>query len=398
MTTTAVDAPSAIPRLAPPVPGAAHPRDERIDFLRGIAMTFVVVNHTMLASWLQLLTVERFGPVTGAEAFVLLSGFVLGIVSRTRLARGGLRGAQAQMLRRARKLYVVSVVVIAAVYLAALLPGVDAGRLTTYSDGGARYDLYGHDGAWDFVARVLLLDLGPSQFNVMGLYVALLVIAPAVLWALERGWTAPVLAASVALWALHQALEPVVLPAQSENAFPLLAWQLLFFGGMTAGFHRDVVWRWLSRHRRPLARALALGLVAALFFTANLRAGGVPGRGRVELLPAPFVDSVYAALFDRTALGLGRLVVLLLLLAGVYLLLRAAPVVMRVGGWYFVPIGAASLYVFIVHVPLVLLIANLPGFGASGQGLWLNALVQIGACGLMWALVRRRVLFRFIPR
>lgn len=62
-------------------------RDLRIDFMRGIALVMMVVAHTEVMSIFNIFTWERFGLVTGAEGFVILSGFMLGMLNRVRLQK-----------------------------------------------------------------------------------------------------------------------------------------------------------------------------------------------------------------------------------------------------------------------------------------------------------------------
>ena len=49
-------------------------RDLRIDWLRGLAMTCVIINHSRMSSLLSWFSYERFWVVTAAEVFVVLSG------------------------------------------------------------------------------------------------------------------------------------------------------------------------------------------------------------------------------------------------------------------------------------------------------------------------------------
>src|SRR5690606_25518975 len=62
-------------------------RDLRIDFMRGIALVMMVVAHTEVMSIFNIFTWERFGLTTGAEGFVILSGFMLGMLNRARLQK-----------------------------------------------------------------------------------------------------------------------------------------------------------------------------------------------------------------------------------------------------------------------------------------------------------------------
>jgi hypothetical protein len=72
----------------------------------------------------------------------------------------------------------------------------------------------------------------------------------------------------------------------------------------------------------------------------------------------------------------------------------------RALGWFFIPLGQASLYVFIVHIAFVALIGDvLPfGFPLDHPHFWLNTLGHTFAMVSLWLMVRYRVLFRWIPR
>src|SRR3977135_2696038 len=115
-------------------------RDLRIDWLRGPAMTCVVVNHSRLSSLLSWFSYQRFWVVTAAEVFVVLSGVVLGIVYGRRLDRDGLLAGAKGLCRRAILLYAAFVGVTVSVFALSLL-GVDTSSLTTLDDQGIAWFL-----------------------------------------------------------------------------------------------------------------------------------------------------------------------------------------------------------------------------------------------------------------
>src|SRR6476660_9989182 len=80
-------------------------RDVRIDWLRGLAMVCVIVNHSKLSSLLSWFSYERLWVVTAAEVFVLLSGIVLGTVYGRKLARDGWAAVVRGLGNRAFTLY-----------------------------------------------------------------------------------------------------------------------------------------------------------------------------------------------------------------------------------------------------------------------------------------------------
>ncbi|WP_370279097.1 OpgC domain-containing protein [Pseudarthrobacter sp. NamB4] len=69
--------------------------------------------------------------------------------------------------------------------------------------------------------------------------------------------------------------------------------------------------------------------------------------------------------------------------------------VQRAVGWLLIPLGRATLHVFIMHVVLIAVVASIP---VLQQGdLLINTLGYALVLGLLWAMVRTRFLFRIIP-
>ena len=381
-------------------------RDLRIDLLRGVAIVFVVLNHVQLPSLFQVASQETIGIVSGAELFVAMSGVVVGMVYRERLARTDLVEVTGTLLRRSWKLYCAALVVVLSVYVLTLLPGVDGRAVTTFDAGAGQVantypnvERLGDYPVPGYVIRDLLrLQLGPWQFNVMGLYVVLMLAAPLLLAALRRRLVLLVLAASWGLYALSSVIETRVLPSQFEDPFPLLTWQVLFVTGLTVGWYRTTL---LAFVRRPTGRAVLVLVVLAhlgavlLAASSSFLANGYDVR--LDLLPAATFDRVYAAWFDRRTLGLGRLLEVWLVLATLYGLLTAywRPV-SRALGWFLIPLGQASLYVFILHVFAALIVSNVPGL--DGGSIAAATLAHAVVLAALWIMVTRRVLFRIVPR
>jgi hypothetical protein len=408
VTTTPLDPARSAP--LPDLLGASR-RDVRIDVLRGLAIVFVVVNHIDVPSLFHVLSQEALGPVSGAELFVALSGVAVGLAYRSRALRGVRTEALEPLWRRAWTLYVVSLAVVVLAWLVQFLPGIDGRVLTTWTETDAEgtttsWDLYGGiaEGlTWpvpgSVLGELLTLQLGPPQFNVMGLYVVLLLAAPALLAALKRGRTAAVLAVSLALYAVYQVSGTTVLTAVYEGPFPLLAWQLLFVLGLAAGFHREA----LVSRARTAAGGAVLGASAVLFLLGLFFTWNNPWRPwtanpltfSLSVIPEDTFAAMYTAAFERSPLGPGRLVsvvVTLIVLYAALTVLRRP--VERVVVPVLAPLGQATLYVFVLQVFLVALVASLPLPASVLWGTLVHAVVLAG----LWLMVRHRVLFRVIPR
>lgn len=390
-----------VDRRATPGARSAAPesrRDLRIDFLRGVAMFAVLVNHLYLPSAYRLVTADRIGVVSGAEAFVLLSGIVLGIVNRQRLMRSGFAACARRMWRRAATLYAVSLGVNVSVMLLGALALAELAPLF-YEAPRAPFALPGPSARVDwpeFLLALVTLNPGVAPVDVLGLYVGLLVLAPLVVALLRRGHVLPLLGASWGMW-LYYALQPVaVLPFQSEVRFPVLAWQLLFVHGFAAGFHRDALWGYLRGPRGRWVLPVAGVVAAAGFLYANVdNAAAFVGLGWPS---TPDYDAVYYALFEGPPLDLGRVLNVVAVVVVLYAVLdRFWPVLSRAAGWWFVPIGQASLYVFAIHVFLLLGVAQLLTPGQESSRV-LSTAAATFVLMTTWLMVRHKVLFRLIPR
>jgi hypothetical protein len=337
-------------RLAYAEPGR---RDLRIDTMRGVAIVFVVVNHVGLVSAFQTITQEGIGVVSGAELFVLLSGVVLGLVHRPAMEAGAARQVAGRTTRRAVKLYATALVVVVVVLLLSRIPGVDGTAVTTFTDegtgaagagaAGTVYDLYaGSDRLLSYPASVpalldlLLLRVGPWQFNIMGLYVVLLAVSPLILMLLARRLWPVALGVAVALHVVGALAPTRLLPSQFEDSFPLLSWQLLFVVGMVVGYHRrSVVAWWSSRAGRiALPACVLLAVLLGLFAWSNPYLAD-PLDVRLSLLPDATYQQVYDAWFPRTRIAPGRLLdVLLVVVVGYAALTAFWRPIHRALGWF----------------------------------------------------------------
>ena len=65
-------------------------------------------------------------------------------------------------------------------------------------------------------------------------------------------------------------------------------------------------------------------------------------------------------------------------------------------GWFWTPMGENSLYVFVVHVFFVIAVGSIPGLDRGD--FWIGTAVHTVVVLLIWAMVKRRVLFSVIPR
>lgn len=381
-------------------------RDLRIDFMRGVVMMVLVVAHVEMFSLYSLLTWERAGFVAGAEGFVILAGFVVGMVYGSRARKKGLGEATHGLVGRALQLYRVNVFVIVSIALLRAFTIADVSEVTSFTDRGAAivYPLFTDPEApiRYHVADIMLLRSGPHQMQILGLYVLLLGISPAALWLLGSGRADVMLLLSWLAYVGFWGFPTKLTGAQFENAFPVLAWQLIYFHGMAAGFHRERVFAFMQTARGKIVFVAAVAVAATFFVMAQSTPNPfIPAWARWEFIPPEVFTPMHADWFAKNELRPGRVLNYAALLVVAYALLTRfwAPVA-RWFGWFFVPLGQASLYVFIVHLYVVLVISNVVPFGFAHDlpRILVATLVHTVALAVLWLMVRYQVLFGWIPR
>src|SRR5512135_647593 len=167
-------------------------RDLRLDLLRGFAVLVMVVDHFGGSSWLYLITGNNNLFTSGAEAFVLISGMVVGIVYGAIAKRQGLAAAAKKALQRAWTLYKLTVVLtlaFAAVSDYFQLPwakGVDIGN------------------PFEFTFNVIILHETYYLADIPLMYTLLMAAAPIGLYFLYKGRTDLLVVGSWLVWAGFQ--------------------------------------------------------------------------------------------------------------------------------------------------------------------------------------------------
>lgn len=376
---------------APPRPAPA--RDVSLDLLRGLAMVILVVNHIHLESALESGTRAL---LSAAEVLVAVSGVVVGMVFGRRWIADGARATTLMLLRRARKLYVASVVVVALVGALTLVPWLDTQALAVSPNSGG-VDNYAFDGPLRLALAIVTLEAGPWQFNILGFFIVSIALTPLVLALLDRGRWPLLLAVSWGLYLAGRRWQVDVLPMQSEGPFPLAIWQLLYVHGIALGFHREQVARLVRAGGGAITGALVA--VAAVAGLLRLQREGVGVLTVGGLASGRDWTAWDHANYDKTTLDIARVVTMTSLTAALYLgLRRIEPRVELTLGRLLLSLGRNSFYVFIMHVFLCLAVASIPPLAGEGLGTAGNTLVQLGCLWLLWLMVTRRFLFRWVPR
>ena len=349
-------------------------RDLALDLLRGYFLVVIMIDHLRFAkNPLYAISGNQSLWVTAAEGFVVISGFLVGLLRGDQARAHGFWPAARHLWRRAAVL---------ALWSALLTIGFRViSEVTGYWP--AVPNGLEHGGLVDDILGALVLRRTYGDHNLLAAYALFLLAAPLVLAAMLRGWTWLALVGAAVLWALAYARRWT----WSNTVQADLCWQLLFMIGIAAGFHRARIAAWWQA-RSPRARRLgriALGAASIAILVGSL-----------ARLPvgSSYPTMLETHLFDRDRLGPGRLVAALILVGGMYALVRRfeAPLVRTVGR-LFIPLGQASLYVYIVQSMLTFALVD-----RHQATPWLAAAISAAMIGVVWLAVRGRWLFQIIPR
>ncbi|MHA2898441.1 OpgC domain-containing protein [Enterobacter cloacae complex sp.] len=381
----------------------AGTRDLRIDFMRGIALVMMVVAHTEVMSVFNIFSWERFGLTTGAEGFVILSGFMLGMLNRARLQKVVLLTVSWGLYLRAWKIYRVNIIIIVSFILLAYIPHINVFEVTHFTDrfSGESWSLYPVTPqikeTWFNI--ILYLQIGPHQTQILGLYIFLLLLSPLFLGMLQKGKVWWLLGLSLLVYGLWQRWPLRLTPSEFEFAFPLLAWQFIFVLGMASGWYKAEL---LSFARTPPGKGVVVALVMVSlvlgFVAQNHTNPFMPPALLMHVIPPDSFNSFYHTWAAKNGLGPVRVLNDIALMVTVYLVLTYCWTPLnRLLGWFLIPLGQHSLYTFILHVYVVLLVSQFITFDLWRHAWIENTLVHAAALGILWLMAKYDVGARWIP-
>jgi hypothetical protein len=349
-------------------------RDLALDLLRGYFLVVIMIDHLRFkVNPLYVVSGKQSLWVTAAEGFVLISGFLVGMLRGDEARTAGWATAARHTWRRAAVLALWSAL------LTIVFRAIS--DLSGYWPDVPNADASGS--LLDYALGAIVLRETYGDHNLLAAYALFMAIAPLAIAAMLRGLTWLVLVAATALWAVAYATNAT----WSNSVQADLCWQLLFLIGVAIGFHHAALarrWRALSDAGR--GKLAVAGAVASLAIIVGslLRLPGHHG----------YPTHLENLLFDRNRMGPARLVCALILVGSLYALVRrfAAQLVPTIGK-LLVPLGQASLYVYIVQAMLTFVLVD------RTQA---DPLVAVAITGAMIAtvtvMVRRRWLFGLIPR
>ena len=251
-----------------------------LDMLRGYALAAIMLDH-MPVGVLRGYTLANFAVFDAAELFVLLSGFLVGLVWVGIEAKQGRRAAQWRFLRRAGQVWLA--LMAGGILLALLSRGLFAAGFP-HTAVWSEYARWIVEFPLGYVVTLGTLWMQPNLLDVLALYVILLAVTPITVPLLLR-WPWAFAIGSAALWAVSAPLN-LHLPNQRVEGgllFNPFAWQALFHTGIAMGAFRKKFMPVLLRYR-TLLTAVSTVIVIYSLGMAQLWRYGPEGKAISDVL------------------------------------------------------------------------------------------------------------------
>lgn len=346
------------------------PRDCRLDFVRGLALLIIFVNH-IPGNEGQFFTLSRYGWSDAAEIFVFCSGYVSALVFGRGFERSGLWLGTVRVLQRCSQIYVVHLGLFIALALSCLI----GNTLFPGHDYIAQLNIhFFFDQTQAALPAMVTLNYLPNSIDILPMYLVLLAWTP-VFWTLGKVHHRLAWLASIGLYLATWAFD-LDLSAQPDSDrgwfFNPFAWQLIFFAGYSLGAG------WIRVRLGQPAWLLACLVLVILV---------VPFAHESALRPLAWMRDLYSLidpLYEKTRLGPLRLIHFAAL---AYL---AATLFQRHPGWMEKPaaikvraMGQHSLAVFAVGLLLSWICGMV--LDQAGHGLMPLLIVNFGGMALLLA-------------
>ena len=231
-----------------------------LDFLRGLFLIIILVNHIALfPNLFMLFTGKSQLWMSAAEGFMVVSGLLIGYIYTRKMKQEPVATSK-NILRRALK-----------VYIATILLGLFCMFFVYFIDpmpveGLSFVTILKEEGLGIFIAKILSLSFSYYWSEFLANYAIFIALAPLALWlvAKKKAWV--VLIVSTAVWLYSFNL-------QADNTtFIRTSWQFIFFVSLIIGAYLTQIKGFFQQHLSKKQRTISLYVLwvsAAIVFVAS---------------------------------------------------------------------------------------------------------------------------------
>ena len=353
-------------------------RDVRLDFLRGLSLFFIFIDH-IPNNALSYGTLQAIAFADAAEVFIFISGYTAALVYGQLLLRRGTLVATVQIYYRVWQLYVAHIFIFM-IYTAEVSYTILRTQTQTYSEELRLSSFLTEPHV--AVVKMMLLQYQPELLDILPLYIVLLAAFPIVLLLQRfRPFVPLLLSFAIYLLTLHFGWVPKTYPNDEGWFFNPFAWQFLFIVGATAGSAQSAAqrplpdWPWIPRTAIAVTAAVA---IIKLTWLLN---------SFWDEIPALFFSELAELAGDKSNLSPVRLVSFFALaLTTVHFMRRDSAFLRHPLSKLVIVCGQHSLHVFCLGILLSVLgrfIVN-----SFSNSLLVQLLVNVAGLGLMIALAQ----------
>lgn len=350
------------------------------DLMRGYFMFVIMIDHLMRSfGFWEIFTGRGAQWVSAAEGFFFLSGVMIGMVRGRKMVNLPIVEVFRKCWRRALTLYLWGVGLSISFSLLALYLKDNIGLKGGYFEGTLG----------NFLLQTLTLRFSYGWADFLGFYAVYLFFAPIAILLLRKKLWHSVLLASFAVWL--------------STTTMMGGWQIIFFSGLVAGFHKEELEDFIRSKSARLKRVVTwiiystagITLAASVFFTTIAEEYGSRAGSSLEQARNYSVGTL-RPIFDKVAMEPSRIILFFIWFSALYILvLKYEQQLKNRAGWLLLILGQNSLYVYIVHA-ILLFFLNL--LIPVGQHWAINVLINTGFVLSVWYLSKKKFLFRIIPR
>jgi len=179
----------------------------------------------------------------------------------------------------------------------------------------------------------------------------------------------------------------------------------LYIAGLTAGYHKLNIQSFFDTKKYNFLVAFSAFFTFAFILIAwNSPNPAFPEVVKLDWINANTFNELHHLYFDKNKLGLLRLFNYACFLVFFYwCLTKFWQPINRFFGWFFIPLGQESLYVFIMHLFFVVLIEAVTDFSNikpnyQTANIWMNTMWHSLSLLGLWFMVKKEFLYNYVPR
>ncbi len=356
-------------------------RDLRLDLLKGYFIIRMLVDHAAGYSLIHWIMGGTGFLVSGAEGFLFLSGLLAGIVYYRVIHKNGLGEGVKKAASRCVNLYLIALTTsLIFLFISEHL------QLRWARDLSMSQPL-------QIVIEAMTHKLHYPYTEILQVYALFFLFLPLILVFLEKQKKWIILTTSVVFYVAYLISPsagnfPVL--AESNNFINFSAAQLLMISGLLVGYQPYEQNKVLTR---PIPRGwLILAVVGVILTIFSFYLIKNPSVAASFGITAENLRWLSTKAFSKVNLGPARLVAFYCFFTVMlHLVTRYWHWIHRITGWLLLPLGRYSLYAYLVHLPLILLIAILiKAMDLPKNNQWINLVLSSATVAISWWFTRKQ--------